>query len=172
MKTHAPEGLYLEFRKHMSRDEVDAFKTNWNRLSREARDVDVLILPNNHHGRQAKGQSVSDSIWLELSPGVSVEVSRQDAMLMNGEAFTALYRRHRPGTGWAEAREWAAKQLEQRAMAGAKNMNPTRQRFRTFMFPGRKILPGKPRWAQALLSAAVWTLIAGGTTQWLFGWPL
>lgn len=39
-------------------------------------------------------------------------------------------------------------------------MNETRSRFRTFMFPGRKILPGKERWQQALLSAGVWLALA------------
>lgn len=50
-------------------------------------------------------------------------------------------------------------------------MNPSRSKFRTFMFPGRKILPNQPRWAQAILSLAVWAALSLTGTQWLFGWP-
>lgn len=59
-------------------------------------------------------------VWIELGPGVSVGIDRDEAMSLDRRGFAKLYRTTVCGASRREARRWADRQLLERAAAVAR----------------------------------------------------
>lgn len=70
---------------------------------------------------------MSDQVWVEIGPGVSIGLDRDEAMALHRDEFVRVYKRtvypppgFRARRAWKrEAETWADKQIAARTLEGA-----------------------------------------------------